>query len=480
MPTAEVEQAIFSDITDFIYDPQGFAMYAYPWGRGELADSAGPRKWQSDVNRLIATHLQDSTTRHIPLCVAVASGHGIGKSAEIGMLIHWGMSTCEDCKVVVTANTGTQLSTKTVPEAHKWIRLGINSHWFDAKATSITVRDPGHEKTWRTDFIPWSEYNTEAFAGCHNKGKRIILIYDEASGIAAPVWEVSEGALTDENTEIIFLAFGNPTQNTGRFRDCFGRFGHRWKTFQIDSRNVEGTNKEQIEKWIADYGEDSDFVRVRVRGEFPRAGSNQFIAGDLVAQARCAIVTPNGPSIMAVDAARFGDDRSVVGIRKGRSFRILATYRGIDTAMLGEHIIEFLGKESPDATVIDGDGIGAGVVDHLKFRGFTDRIFEFHGAGEPKDSKMYFNKRAECWGLMRDWLSTGQIPDLPEIDQDLTGPEYGFSRDGQIQLERKEDMKKRGLASPDYGDTLAMTFAVTVLQKQKANGAPPPKVGVWS
>src|ERR1039458_1186404 len=89
--------------------------------------------------------------------------------------------------------------------------------------------------------------------------------------------------MTDENTEIIWLAFGNPTQNTGRFRECFGKFKHRWKTFQIDSRTVEGTNKEQINKWIDDYGEDSDFVRVRVRGEFPRAGSSQFIASDVVA-----------------------------------------------------------------------------------------------------------------------------------------------------------------------------------------------------
>ena len=134
--------------------------------------------------------------------------------------------------------------------------------------------------------MPWSEHNTEAFAGLHNKGKRIVLIFDEASAIADSVWQVAEGALTDENTEIIWLAFGNPTQNTGRFRECFGSLKHRWKTFQIDSRNVDGTNKAQIAKWIEDYGEDSDFVRVRVRGEFPRAGSSQFIPSDVVAAAR--------------------------------------------------------------------------------------------------------------------------------------------------------------------------------------------------
>ena len=70
--------------------------------------------------------------------------------------------------------------------------------------------------------------------------------------------------------------FGNSTRNSGRFRERFGRFRHRWACVQIDSRTVEGTNKEQIAKWIEDYGEDSDFVRVRVRGVFPCAGSMQF------------------------------------------------------------------------------------------------------------------------------------------------------------------------------------------------------------
>ena len=467
---ADLELELFEGITQYIHDPQGFAVYAYPWGSGELSDSAGPRKWQSQVNSLISKHLQNPDTRYSPLCIAVASGHGIGKSAEIGMLIHWGMSTCEDCKIVVTANTGTQLSTKTVPEAHKWIRLGINSHWFDAKATSITVRDPGHEKTWRTDFIPWSEYNTEAFAGCHNKGKRIILIYDEASGIAAPVWEVSEGALTDENTEIIFLAFGNPTQNTGRFKECFGRFKHRWKTFQIDSRTVEGTNKAQIEKWIEDYGEDSDFVRVRVRGEFPRAGSSQFIASDIVGAARHyrAQAFSGLPKILSVDVARFGDDQTVIGWRQGRKAVIVEKLRGKDTVFVAERVIVLMQEEAADATIVDGDGIGAGVIDQIRHRGYGDRLFEFHGGEAANDSAAYFNRRAEVWGMCRDWLKAGaEIPDDPELDADLTGPEYGYNDKSQIQLERKEDMKKRGLSSPDSGDMLAMTFAVSV--------APPPK-----
>jgi hypothetical protein len=458
------------DIADFTHDPLGFMKYAYPWGSGELAESPGPRKWQADVARTIGLHLSNPVTRFQPLGISVSSGHGIGKSAEVAMLSDWAQSTCEDTKIVLTANTFDQLRTKTWPEVTKWRRLAINSHWWDVTATKISVREKGHANLWRMDSTPWSENNTEAFAGLHNKGKRIMLIFDEASAIADKVWEVAEGALTDENTEIIWLAFGNPTRNTGRFKECFGRFKHRWVNFQIDSREVEGTNKEQLDKYVEDYGEDSDFVRVRVRGEFPRAGSNQFIASDVVERARKFKAEGHEtlPKILSVDVARFGDDQTVIGIRQGRQARTLAKLRGLDTVQVAERVIEFIRSESPEATVVDGDGIGAGVVDQLHHRGFRTGVFEFHGAGTANDANKYFNRRAEIWGVMRDWLGAGaEIPDDPELDAELTGVQYGFSAKQQIQLERKEDMKKRGMSSPDNADMLAMTFAVNVLAKTK-------------
>ena len=459
----QIEMA--QDIASFTHDPGGFALYAYRWGQGDLEDSAGPRQWQSKINAIISAHLKNPDTRYQPCRIAVSSGHGIGKSAQIGMLTDWGMSTCEDCKVVVTAGTGTQLATKTVPEVSKWFRRSLNEDWWDINATSIRFKSPARQAGWRTDFITWSEYNTEAFAGLHNKRKRILLIFDEASAVADRVWEVAEGALTDEGTEIIWIAFGNPTKNTGRFRECFGRFKHRWYTLQIDSREVEGTNKEQISKWIEDYGEDSDFVRVRVRGEFPRAGAAQFIPSDIVEACRKykadAAALSGLPSILAVDVARFGDDQTVIVLRQGRKAEMVGKFRGLDTVQTAERTIAIIGERKPDAVVIDGDGLGAGVVDQLRYRGFQENVFEFHGGAQPADPQMYFNRRAEIWGLMRDALQAGmQIPDDPELAADLTGPEYGFSNKQQIQLERKEDMKKRGLASPDCGDALAMTFGV--------------------
>jgi hypothetical protein len=472
----EAEYALVDDIASFTHDPLAFARYAFAWGEGELSTSAGPRVWQAGILGEIGAHLANPATRYQPCQIAVASGHGIGKSALIGTIISWAESTCEDCRVVLTANTDTQLRTKTWPEVSKWFRLAINAHWWTVNATSIASKEKGHERIWRADAIPWSENNTEAFAGLHNKGKRIVVIFDEASAIADKIWEVTEGALTDEDTEIIWLAFGNPTQNTGRFRECFGKYKHRWKTFQIDSRTVEGTNKDQLDKWVEDYGEDSDFVRIRVRGEFPRAGSSQFIASDAVAAARKykAEAFEHLPKILSVDVARYGDDQTVLGVRQGRKFRVLAKLRGLSTVQVAERVIEWRDTEQPDAIVVDGDGIGAGVIDQLQHRGYGKGLFEFHGGMTPEDVSMYFNKRAEVWGKTREWINAGaEIPDDPELEQDLTGPMYYFSNKNQIQLEKKDDMKSRGLSSPDCGDCLAMTFAVKVAAPVKKKATVP-------
>lgn len=109
------EEQLIDDIASFTHDPLGYALYAFPWGEDgtELAHASGPRQWQADAFREIGEHLQNPATRHQPLMISRASGHGIGKSAFISMLINWAMSTCEDCKVVVTANTDNQLRTKT-------------------------------------------------------------------------------------------------------------------------------------------------------------------------------------------------------------------------------------------------------------------------------------------------------------------------------------------------------------------------------
>ena len=448
-------------------DPARWAEIAFDWGHGELSDYSGPRAWQKEAFEEIRDHLGDPKTRHMPIMLARASGHGIGKSAFIGMVTNWALSTCDDCKVVVTANTDTQLRTKTSPEIGKWSRLSITSHWFETASSSISSRDKEHAKTWRADFVPWSEHNTEAFAGLHNKGKRIVLIFDEASAISDKVWEVAEGAMTDEDTEIIWLAFGNPTRNTGRFRECFRRFKHRWKAKQIDSRTVEGTNKEQIAKWEADYGEDSDFFKIRVRGMFPSMSSRQFISEADVTESYGKVIRPEtynfAAKIITVDPAWEGDDEFVIGMRQGLAFSILHKMPKNDNDLVAAQLIaRFEDDHHADAVFIDA-GFGTGIVSAGQGLGRNWTLVWF--ASESGDIGC-LNKRAEMWKGARDWLKAGgALPPDPTLRDELQSPEIVPRMDGKLQIESKKDMKSRGVPSPNRADALVLSFAYPVVKK---------------
>lgn len=470
----DLERELIRDIASFTHDPLGYVLYAFPWGEpgGPLEDFAGPEPWQREHLIEIGNRLKANP--HMPIQEAIASGHGIGKSADIGMVLCWAMSTHEDTRGVVTAGTDTQLRTKTAPEVAKWFRMAINASWWQITATAIYSVDPAHEKSWRCDFIPWNEKNPEAFAGTHNQGKRIVVFYDEASQIPEIIWQTTEGALTDAKTEIIWLTRGNPTRNTGRFKECFGRYRHRWYTRQIDSRSVSFTNKTQIQQWIDDYGLDSDFVRVRVLGEFPRAGSMQFISTDLVeaAMAREPVCHMFEPLIMGVDVARFGDDQTVIAFRRGRDACTVGwrKYRNIDTMDLAAEISRAMDEEKVDAVFIDDGSFGVAVCDRLRHlhRDVIPVTFggKVSGARQYGDYAKPYNKRAAIWMQMRDWLKHGAIPDDTELEADLTGVEFGYrGADDLTILEAKEDMKKRGLASPDNADALACTFAEPVSAK---------------
>lgn len=459
------------------HDPLHWVKVAFPWNEpGPLEGIEGPQPWQAKVLTQIGEGLKAGVKLDEAIRIAVASGHGVGKSALVAWITLWALSTMDDARVAVTANTDTQLRTKTWPELAKWHQISITKDLFAYTATALHSVDPAHRDTWKADALTWSENNTEAFAGLHNQGKRIVLIFDEASAIADKVWEVAEGALTDANTEIIWCAFGNPTRNTGRFRECFGSFRHRWHNQQVDSRTVSFSNKKQVEQWIADYGEDSDFVRVRVRGEFPRAGSQQFIDSERIEGAIQRESPPEdsgAPLVMGVDLARHGEDQTVIRFRRGLDARKIGPikFRIPDLMQVASRILEQANAYKPTAIYIDGTGIGWGVVDRLRqlecqgvvgvdFGASADRT-DMHDA-----TAKYANKRAEMWGFMRDWLKGGLLDDDRELRADLEGVEYGFNARNEILLEKKDDMKKRGLASPDDGDALALTFAYPTATKE--------------
>ncbi|WP_034159081.1 terminase [Sphingomonas sp. ERG5] len=482
------------EISAYRHDPLGHALYVYPWGRGALSGVVGPRGWQREVLNTIGAHLADPATRHVPCRIARASGHGIGKSALIAMVVKWALDTCIDTRIILTANTESQLLTKTAPELAKWANLALTADWFRITATAIASIVKGHERSWRADLVTWSTSNTEAFAGLHNQGKRIVLIFDEASGIDAKVWEVALGALTDEQTEIIFLAFGNPTQGSGTFRSLFGKLRELWNTAQIDSRDVEGTNKSYLDELVATYGLDSDIVRVRVLGQFPSASSMQFIARETVAAARTRDPGPmlgTDPVIFGVDCARFGDDHSTLAIRCGRDARSRGWRRWhhMDSMTLAGDIALEAARWKPDAIFVDAGNIGAAVIDRLRqllpdtlvsevWFGSTRVREASWGAGGSAGARIRVaNKRAEMWTNMRHWLESGCIPDHQGLEDDLTGPEYGFDAGQAVMLEKKDHMKARGLASPDDGDALACTFAEPVQPRAVPGWLDPSRYG---
>jgi hypothetical protein len=481
----ETKLQILSEASKYYADPLGFAMFNWPWGvkRRSLEHHPSPDEWQEQflarLGQEVARRGFDGVHAVEPIRMAAVSGHGIGKGVALAMIATWILSTRPHAKGTVTASSWQQLQTKTWATFTTWLKSGVVAPLF--QITKDKVWFDGHKDSWFVSAQSCSPENSEAFAGQHAANSTSFYLFDEASGVDDKIFETAEGGLTD-GEPMIFMV-GNPTRAEGAFhRATFGIDRNRWVTLSISSWDSRFTNKQQLADWRDQWGEDSDFYRVRVLGEPPRTSFDQFIPADAVAACRKfrACGFESLPKIVGVDVARYGDDRSVVFLRQGRFSKVLATYYGLDTVQVAERVVGFIETERPDAVVVDGDGLGAGVVDQLRYRNFRNGLHEFHGGGKAINGNAYFNRRAEIWGLMRDWLKAGaQIPDTAEMEVDLTGTQYSYHANGKIQLEPKELLKGRGLASPDLADALAMTFAVTVMPSTPL-GVEPERISGWA
>lgn len=459
--TNQEKMTLIQALAQYTHDPLGFVLFAFPWGKGTLKDIHGPEDWQRETLISIGNELQGPSD---VIREATASGHGCGKSALVSWLILWAMATHENTRGIVTANTETQLMTKTWPELMKWCHLFIGKDLFTVTATSIFASDKSMEKNWRIDAIPWSKENPEAFAGLHNQGNRILLIFDEASAIDDKIWEVAEGAMTDKNTEIIWAVFGNPTRSNGRFYACFHKYRDYWTKRQVDSRSVSFSDKKTIAGWQEMYGDDSDFFRVRVKGQFPSASENQLIPTVLVEQARKRKLRPDqynfAPVIIGVDPAWTGADKLEIWMRQGLMSKRLYTAEKNNNDMLIAGILARLEDQyKADAVNIDM-GWGTGIYSAGQTMGRNWNLISF--AGKSPDIACT-NMRAYMWNELRRWLEKGgSLPDDQTIQDDLTGQEVKPTMDGKLQLQSKEYMKKKGVPSPNDADALALTFAVPV------------------
>lgn len=455
MTDAQYEEALVEDLARFYADPVGFLYYSFAWGQGELAGMEGPDKWQLEFFEAIAEKLRQDPDASIR--EATASGHGIGKTAVVAWLILWCMSTRPQMSGVVTANTMGQLSTKTWRELALWHKRLVHRHWFRWSATKF--HHVQHPETWFTSATPNTEHSSEAFAGMH--AKYVLLIFDEASAIAKKIWEVSEGAMSTPRA--YWFVFGNPTLNSGRFKECFTTDKRRWGTRHVDSRTAKMTNKKELDEWIRAYGIESDFVKVRILGQFPSAGAMQMIPTGDVERAMLAEIPFEAwchqPIVLGVDVARYGSDASAIAVRQGRKLHIVKRYREISTMVLCAKIVE-TAKEYGGAVAIfvDGVGVGAGVVDRLQMLGHG--VIEVNGGATAFDEIRFYNKSAEMWQRMADWIKGGDMPaEDTELRLALTQRDYYYDTKERVQLERKADMRKRGLDSPDSADALCHTFA---------------------
>lgn len=464
-------EELLADLLQFEDDPLGFAYYAFPWGEKgtALEKFSGPEPWQVEILTQVRDGIIDVSEAIVR--ISIRSGHGIGKSALVSILILWAMLK-EDTRGVVTANSERQLRTKTWAELGKWYNLYIGRDLFRLTATSLFPLDKDKLLTWRIDMIPWSEHNTTAFQGLHNQGKRILIIFDEASEIPKIIWDVASGALSDANTQIIWFAPGNPTEPSGHFYNIHqgGEF-NPWICKAIDSRSVAFSNKKELARQISEEGIDSDFVRIRILGEFPSQGLNAFISRAVAteAQTREVAIISEEPVVLGVDVARFGKNKTVIYPRKGRDGRSrpYVSFLGNNTMQTVDEVLRMMALYHTSLVAVDGGGVGGGVIDRLRQLGVDVIEVQFGAKASPnlaqtnREKARYANKRAEIWGSMRDWLRGGAIPADPQLLEELCAPMYTIGGgEDVITLERKDAMEDRGAPSPDIADALAITFAI--------------------
>lgn len=461
-------------VAEYYADPLGYVKAMFPWGSGDLATAKGPDTWQTAALKQIGDEVKsrrfDGTTPVAPLRFARASGHDIGKTTLAAWLVCWISDTRPDSQGTVTANTATQLETKTWAAIKKWRRLSLTRDWWVMGATLAYHRDPGKRETWFLGCASSNEENSEAFAGQHAATSTSYYVFDEASAIPDEIWRVAEGGLTDG--EPMLFAFGNPTRNAGMFFDCcFGGRRHRWNHGSIDSRDSGISNKTTIAEWLEDYGEDSDFFRVRVRGLPPKTAEDQLIGRELVEGAgrRHVYALADEPLVCGVDVSGGGAAWNVVRFRRGLDARSIPPIRipgaKTDRAVLVARLADLLRNEHPErkisAMFVDS-AFGSPIVERLHTLGF-DQVHEVNFGGKSPD--MHFaNFRAWMWGKqMRGWLERGGIDRSDtKLAYDLMAPGFHLNRGNALCLESKEEMQKRGIASPDDGDALALTFAAAV------------------
>ena len=413
----------------------------------------GASLWSKQVE--VLTALRDHRR------VAVRSGHGIGKSYVAAVAALWWLTSHPQSRVITTAPTWTQvrdLLWREIRMLHAGARMPIGG---DMQQTRLELDDKWFATGASTD-------RPESFQGHH--ATSILLIADEASGIADDIFEAGEGFLTSEHSRLLLI--GNPTQASGQFYRAFHSERSLWDCHTISVLDSPAFTAEQFAhadkltqpQWVDEHrklwGEDSPLWHVRVLGEFPSLGDDAVISLALVEAAQRRSVPPperGVEEVVACDVARFGADSTVIVTRRDRRVRVTEVYNGRDLMRTCGAIIRAAEQcTGTPRIVVDDDGVGGGVTDRLREQGHT--VEGFRAGAKAYDDKHYYNRRAELWFNGADEMKTLDLDPDEQLAADLVASKYTLDSKGRLQIEPKEKTKQRLGRSPDKADAALMSL----------------------
>lgn len=433
----------------YITDPAAFVVNVL---------DAHPDKWQEEALQAIGTQPR----------ISVRSGHGVGKTAFEAWCVSWFLFTRPFPKIPCTAPTQQQLFDILWPEISKWLkRSPLLDELFEWQKTKVVMKEMPERwfATARTASKP------ENMAGFHEE--HLLFICDEASGIDDSIYETIEGALTTTDAKLILC--GNPTKNSGIFKRSFFEDRELYWTKKVSCFDAARVADEYSQRLIKQYGMDSDVVRVRVLGEFPKAEPDGLIPLELVeaAMMRDADMEADPETMLEVgaDIARFGDDETIIVPRIGG--KVLGLHHSTKQDLMttcGKVLSITKGAmkdyAKPHATIrVDDDGVGGGVTDRLREvilqDGLNIDVVACHNGGRANDKEHYANWVTEQWCGLKERLVDGDIslPQDDELAAQLSTRKYSVNSRDQIILEDKKSYKKRIHRSPDRADALVLAFA---------------------
>lgn len=413
---------------------------------------AEPDPWQADILNALARGERR---------ISVRSGHGVGKSTTLAWAIIWWILTRCPQKTLVTAPTSAQLFDALAVEVKAWITKlpPMLRELLDVKSDTIELKAAPNESF--VSFRTSSAERPEALAGAHSEN--MLLIGDEASGIHEAIFEASIGSMSGDNATTILA--GNPVRTSGTFFDTHHKLRHRWFTRVVSCVESSRVSRDFIQDVAERYGEDSNAYRVRVLGEFPKSDDDTLIPFEHMESSLRRDVKPQlVKPLWGLDCARFGSDRSALAKRKGNVLmEPVQWWAGLDTMELCGRVKAIYDAtptaDRPEEILVDVIGIGAGVTDRLREMGLPARGINV--SESPALGDRFRNLRAELAWKGREWFASrdSNLAGDEALGAELVGIRYKYTSNGKVQIESKDEMKKRGIRSPDLADAFFLTFA---------------------